>query len=250
MSTLLTETPTPMPTVPASIALPVAFALASVSASVASVTLPAVAVTLEPSANDAWEIVVTMLIATAPATVTVFLSLPELLESWSDVSAFAFFVSFVFELVVPLSVAPLVRVLQLVVGLVVDVLARARRRALALGARRARVGLGLVVRRAERGEANGRALDRARDGRVDLVVRDREREREADHDLAAGRVGLGGRRRLRRLRRGDGRRAGRGQRLRCAAGDRGGRDDRRQRDRGVGGERERRADAACGPASA
>jgi hypothetical protein len=59
-----------MPTVPASVALPSAVASASVFASVASATLP-VAVKVVSFASEASERVVTMLIATAPATVTV-----------------------------------------------------------------------------------------------------------------------------------------------------------------------------------
>src|SRR5215204_1796303 len=70
MSTLFTETATPIPTVPASVALPSALAAASVFASVLRATLP-VALTVEPFPSHASERVSTMLIAKAPATVTV-----------------------------------------------------------------------------------------------------------------------------------------------------------------------------------
>ena len=98
MSTLLTATPTPMPTVPAASALPVPFALASVLAKVFRVSGPPVAVTTEPSARDASEIVLTMLIAAAPATVTVLPSEPLLPVSFlSEVVAGALLVSVVLD---------------------------------------------------------------------------------------------------------------------------------------------------------
>ena len=75
MSTLLTETATPTPTVPASVALPSASAIASVLAKLRRDTLPT-AVTVVALANEAVERLATMLIATAPATVTVFSPVP------------------------------------------------------------------------------------------------------------------------------------------------------------------------------
>ena len=97
--TLFTETPTPIPTVPAASALPLPVALASVLASVLRVKSPPLAVTLAVLAREASEREVTMLMAAAPATVTV---LP--LDSFvSDVVALALLVSVVLE-VLPVSV--------------------------------------------------------------------------------------------------------------------------------------------------
>src|SRR5581483_5848167 len=98
-----------------------------------------------------------------------------------------------------------VRVLQLVVGLAVDVLAGAvgalRAAVLAVRTGGARVRLRDDRRRAGGGERDGgRGADRPRDGRGDLVVRDREREREADRGGAARGVALRRRRRRRGLR--------------------------------------------------
>ena len=191
----------------------------------------------------------TTLIATAPATVTVLLSpleVPFVVRGLRLRAARVARLRGLAGVVAALGV----RVRQLIVGLAVHVLARAvlalvRSTALcARGAARARVGLGLRVGRAVGGEADLRGADRPRVGRRHLVVRNREREREADGGVAAGRVALRGRRRRRGLRRGDADGAGSDERLRGAAGDGRAREDRRERDRRVRGEREVGAAAA------
>ena len=146
-----------------------------------------------------------------------------------------------------------VRVRDLLVALLVHGRARAvRTRAVArlatrtvrvaLGARGARVGLCRRARGAGGGEADGRALELPRVGRVDLVVRNREGERESDHHVARRSVGLRRRARRRRLLRGHADRAGGVERLRAVARDGRRRQHRRQRDRGVGGEHDMFAD--------
>src|SRR5689334_9726744 len=91
MSTLLTDTATPTPTVPALVAEPSALAIASALAADVRRTLPPDDVIVRPLAKVASECVSTTLIATAPATVTVF-------EPWPlelDVEALALLVSWV-----------------------------------------------------------------------------------------------------------------------------------------------------------
>ena len=179
-----------------------------------------VAVIVAPSASETSERVVTMLIRTRPATVTV---LPPLLFV-SDVGAFALSVSVFVGGLARVGRARVVRAPELVVGLAVDVLVRSSRRVvvLALRAGRAAEGLGRVRRRAGGAQADVAAAAPTAER---VIVAETWSSTIASASarpittVPGDGVGLRGGRRLRRLRRRQRDLAGRGQRLGRVAAD-------------------------------